>query len=397
MKSIFIYFLRIQLILFFAGSNTLFSQGDVTARIPTTDLNEAVKTLLDTKGLNIGNYNLGNRPLFGVSNWHVHINDAYFITTEGNISLRINATGRANINLVLFSFEFVATASVTFYGYMGIEPLEQGYKVVFHPVDYRDFEWTGVEWFDRLVQDISEGFVGSLPEISFISYNPLFPSTITQYFTTAVPYYFVHEDGVYLWYDVNELYLGYDTESGTKNYAYRYIEGGPEYIINPTGNITFTHGSNGVNLTDGFTVEEGGIFSTVFDPNLDSEGDNTAVRNMNLAGKNLYVLDTAKPENIGKPKNIPLKYELHQNYPNPFNPSTTIKYDLKNDGKVSLVIYDIIGREVIKLVDWNEEAGYKSVTWDGRNKTGSQISSGVYFYTLRTGDFVKTVKMVFVK
>lgn len=376
-------------------TNNIFSQGDVTLNIPATSINETIATLLDTKGLNIARYT-GNT--FGVTSFHVQVNSAYITFDEltQNGYLHLNITGSANLNLVLFSFEISATAGITLIGNVVLETYVDGYKLKLTPSGFTNFVWTGVGWFDDLVSNLTfAGYLSSLPEVSFVSYTPLLPNIVSQYFTTSTPNLRIKNDGVDLFLNVNEGYLAYDNVNYTKNHSYRYLEGGMDYVIQPGGNITFTHGSYGVNLTDGFTVEEGGIFTTIYDQNLDSEGDSPVYTN--TAGKNLYVLDTAKPENITKPRNIPLKYELYQNYPNPFNPSTTIKYDLKNDGKVSLVIYDIIGREVIKLVDWNEEAGYKSVTWDGRNKMGNQISSGVYFYTLRTGDFVKTVKMVFVK
>ena len=72
-------------------------------------------------------------------------------------------------------------------------------------------------------------------------------------------------------------------------------------------------------------------------------------------------------------ESLPLTYGLHQNYPNPFNPSTQINFDLPEAGNVSLVIYDVLGREVAKLVDSYHEAGYHSVTWNA-----SSFASGVY-------------------
>lgn len=377
-------------------NSLIFSQGDVTLRITEEAVTQSIQTLLDSKGIN---FHPNEVP--GIIDLHISVNTATIdFRQQGleNTFIHVTSTARVNVNLfpvVRFELEFELEGDIE--GGTIFSPVGDGYIVMYRPDDLQNFTATGFWPLDNFVADYVNGYAAHLPMISYVSFVPLLPNIVSQYFTSGTPNMLVTNDEVLLWLDVNEGYLAYDNVNYTKNHSYRYLEGGMDYVIQPGGNMTFTHGSNGVNLTDGFTVQEGGIFSTVFDPNLDSEGDNTAVTNMNLAGKNLYVLDTAKPENIGKPKNIPLKYELHQNYPNPFNPSTTIKYDLKNDGKVSLVVYDIIGREVIKLVDWNEEAGYKSVTWDGRNKTGSQISSGVYFYTLRTGDFVKTVKMVFVK
>ena len=94
---------------------------------------------------------------------------------------------------------------------------------------------------------------------------------------------------------------------------------------------------------------------------------------------------------------IPNKYSLSQNYPNPFNPSTTIKYGLPKDDKremrnVKVVVFDLLGREVVTLVNEKQKAGYYEVNWDASNFT-----SGVYFYTLRTGDFVRTKKMILIK
>ena len=89
---------------------------------------------------------------------------------------------------------------------------------------------------------------------------------------------------------------------------------------------------------------------------------------------------------------IPTSFNLEQNYPNPFNPVTTIQYSLPRAEHVSLKMYNPLGREVATLMNGQEEAGFKSVEFDGRN-----LSSGVYFYRLTAGAFVQTRKMVLVK
>jgi hypothetical protein len=89
---------------------------------------------------------------------------------------------------------------------------------------------------------------------------------------------------------------------------------------------------------------------------------------------------------------IPENYLLYQNYPNPFNQGTVIKYELPSPGIVSLKIYDILGREVAKLVDEFQNEGEYSV---GFNL--SSLASGVYIYRLRVNDFVETKKMVLLK
>jgi photosystem II stability/assembly factor-like uncharacterized protein len=89
---------------------------------------------------------------------------------------------------------------------------------------------------------------------------------------------------------------------------------------------------------------------------------------------------------------IPLKYNLSQNHPNPFNPTTLINYQLPITGHVILKIYDMLGKEVAKLVDEEKIAGDYKVTFNGTN-----LSSGVYFYRLTTGYFSQTKKMLLLK
>lgn len=79
---------------------------------------------------------------------------------------------------------------------------------------------------------------------------------------------------------------------------------------------------------------------------------------------------------------IPKEYKLENNYPNPFNPSTVISYQLPVVSDVRLVIYDILGREVITLVNGNQSAGKYSVEWNGRNASGTILSSGIYIYRI---------------
>jgi hypothetical protein len=95
--------------------------------------------------------------------------------------------------------------------------------------------------------------------------------------------------------------------------------------------------------------------------------------------------------------NIPTKYDLSQNFPNPFNPTTRIRFDLPNSVNVQLRIYDILGREVRTLVNDNHGAGSYTVTWDGKNNAGTLVSSGVYIYQVRAGEFISTKKMLLMK
>ncbi len=103
-------------------------------------------------------------------------------------------------------------------------------------------------------------------------------------------------------------------------------------------------------------------------------------------------------ERLAGGKVIPASYELSQNFPNPFNPATTIRYGLPKAERVRLIIYNLLGAEVVTLLDDEpKEAGYHAAIWDGRNRHGQPVASGIFFYRLRAGSFVMTKKMVLVQ
>ncbi|MBS1550488.1 MAG: T9SS type A sorting domain-containing protein [Bacteroidetes bacterium] len=90
---------------------------------------------------------------------------------------------------------------------------------------------------------------------------------------------------------------------------------------------------------------------------------------------------------------IPVQYSLSQNYPNPFNPNTKFKFSLPADNRVSITVYDLLGREVVKLMNHNfRKAGVYTVEFTAKN-----LASGVYFYKLEAGNFVQTKRMVLLK
>ena len=93
----------------------------------------------------------------------------------------------------------------------------------------------------------------------------------------------------------------------------------------------------------------------------------------------------------------PYKYHIAQNFPNPFNPGTAIKYELPKMSEVSLKIYNILGQEVKTLINGKKPAGYHKVTWDGRNNLGIKVSSGLYIYRIKAGEFIDTKKMVLLR
>jgi hypothetical protein len=90
--------------------------------------------------------------------------------------------------------------------------------------------------------------------------------------------------------------------------------------------------------------------------------------------------------------NVPSEYKLYQNYPNPFNPTTNIRYQITNNRFVLLKVYDILGKEIATLVNEKQSPGVYEVIFDGSN-----LSSGIYFYTLTAGDFRATKRFVLIK
>jgi hypothetical protein len=98
------------------------------------------------------------------------------------------------------------------------------------------------------------------------------------------------------------------------------------------------------------------------------------------------------PSTDADDKTIPMNFTLEQNHPNPFNPSTTISFSIPEEGKVGLVVYDVLGRKVAELVNETLSAGKYNVNFDGRD-----LSSGMYIYKITSGSFTESKKMLLLK
>jgi len=96
-------------------------------------------------------------------------------------------------------------------------------------------------------------------------------------------------------------------------------------------------------------------------------------------------------------KELPSEFSFNQNYPNPFNPSTKISFKIAETGFTSLKIYDVLGNEVATLVNEELSAGEYEVEFSSHSRGGGNLTSGIYFYQLKTGSFIETKKMVFLK
>lgn len=111
----------------------------------------------------------------------------------------------------------------------------------------------------------------------------------------------------------------------------------------------------------------------------------------------IIIIDNSPLTDIKKNSPRPTSYDLFQNYPNPFNPTTTIVYSIPQTSRVSLEIYDILGRRIARLVNSVQQPGEYRIVWNGKNDFGQYVASGIYFYRLNSGNFVNVKKMVLLK
>ncbi|MEO6694159.1 MAG: T9SS type A sorting domain-containing protein [Ignavibacteria bacterium] len=175
----------------------------------------------------------------------------------------------------------------------------------------------------------------------------------------------------------NEVTLNWTTASETNNSGFE-IE---RSKLNESWSKVATVTGNGTTILPN-------SYSFV-DRNLNSGNYNYRLKQIDFNG-NFEYFNLSNEVVIG----VPSKFELSQNYPNPFNPSTIIKFNLPANANVSLNIYDAGGREVARVVNDRREAGYYEVTFDAAQYG---LSSGMYFYTLKSDNFIETMRMMLVK
>ncbi len=155
-----------------------------------------------------------------------------------------------------------------------------------------------------------------------------------------------------------------------------------------------------------YTSDLGETWTAIEAPTVDMSGDyyiSGVFKNTEFgyvftdAGKVLRFKDQVPSGIVSSDPEILDQYQLHQNFPNPFNPTTSISFQIPRQNHVKLVIYDVLGREVISLVDNHLQQGNYSVVWNGMDKSGHNVSTGVYIYQLQADGVTKTRKMTFMK
>ena len=205
----------------------------------------------------------------------------------------------------------------------------------------------------------------------------------------------------------------------TGTYMINFVLTESNIVYPQTGNSSCPGGSNYIHYHVCKGMINGDIGDTIFSGGTWNQGD-TISKSINYTipagfvdnnchvaifvymtntgfGINNYVQQSTEvhvgiPTGTSNNNTIVSDYKLSQNYPNPFNPSTNIHFTIPKDGNASLKVYDILGNEVTRFYDGFLKAGTYNAEFDG-----STLSSGVYFYTLKAGDFVETKKMVLTK
>lgn len=190
-------------------------------------------------------------------------------------------------------------------------------------------------------------------------------------------------------YKDNLNFFGLDTIGtviGPTGWDYSAEESGSSLIIDLSGEESITADDTLFNL-----MFVGHSFIEEFiEVSIDSAIIDSGVVPVEFKNGGVQLLPAIKVDN--EEASLPKRYSLNQNYPNPFNPVTTIGFDIPKAGHTTLIIYDVLGRVVERLVDGRLESGRYSYQWDG-----SEVSSGMYIYKLSSGDYVQSRKMVLLK
>lgn len=172
----------------------------------------------------------------------------------------------------------------------------------------------------------------------------------------------------------------------------------PWLRLSTAGGVIPAGGQEDVTVTfDTSGLYDGDYYADILISSNDPVTPQLAVHTrLSVAGKPPLAVDQ-RPD-------LPRQFALRQNYPNPFNPVSTIRYEVPQASHLSLVVYDLLGREVVRLVDSYIEPGYQQVVWNGRDRLGREVSSGIYIARLHippaagvTPEYTKSTKMLLLK
>lgn len=169
--------------------------------------------------------------------------------------------------------------------------------------------------------------------------------------------------------EAQNLVLQDTTITTTTTFSANSITAGPNFTIASTGDVILN--AETVAVIPQFFVVEGG---------------------------KLQVVSAAPPVSVETEDPIkPDEFIVHQNFPNPFNPETEIRFALTRNSHVLINLYNTLGQQIGTLVDTQYTAGVHSVHWDGKDRNGRPVSSGVYLYQIQAGEFSQVRKMSLIR
>jgi hypothetical protein len=145
-----------------------------------------------------------------------------------------------------------------------------------------------------------------------------------------------------------------------------------------------------------YTAIDVGSNSTIYAGDIDNDGDPDLFTG-NLGGGIGFYRNDSLSSSVPEPETLPERYELRQNYPNPFNALTNFQYELPKASSIKLTIFNLLGQQVINLVDKTQEAGVYRVKWNGKDGLGKDVAGSIYVHRLETNDFVKTKRLVLLR
>jgi hypothetical protein len=284
-------------------------------------------------------------------------------------------------------------------------------------------EWLGVRsgWTDGPTADgsVAKSILGIAYEYNDINYAaPGNQSGISRLMADID-----EVAGVLAGFLSDSLYLNYDPdyETGRRNWldGVGEVEGytvdmtGYSLVLDSADQVTPSAGSEEYNVMIHGHAGNGGKSAFLA---FDAIALNT-VPSYHWVGASWYMVNISSTPDISMPQHAspliavyegilsvdddiagtPKTFSLKNNYPNPFNPVTNIHYELHQNTYVEITIYDILGREVKKLVSGYLVSGYHEATWNGTNDLGIPVAAGIYFYKVEAGNFTQTKKMILLK
>ncbi|NNJ53036.1 MAG: T9SS type A sorting domain-containing protein [Ignavibacteriaceae bacterium] len=276
------------------------------------------------------------------------------------------------------------------------------YKKVL-PLDSLALRWTGQGFYDMFQLQIfsdslfSDAVIDTTLNSSFYILRNLVNSSIYFWRVRSILGSEVSEWSSIWGFEVTDAFVDMISPNGGEAWSI-----GSENVIRWETNITdsvrldLLYGQQIISTLDttfGYPSAYRWLIPTNLTPDTSYKIIITSINNSSIVDTSYASFSIIPPSEVETEKEVLAEeYSISQNYPNPFNPSTIISYQIPENSFVSLIVFDVLGNEVATLINENKQPGSYEVTFNAAN-----LPSGVYFYTLKSGDFINTKKMLLIK